>query len=264
MTSFNLVEPHTLAEAAGLLTAEGARPIAGGTAIMLMLKAGVFRPATLVSLRKIEPRYSRIALAADGALHIGAMASLRQIELSSDVAGAAPVVTSAMARLANVRVRNAATIGGALAHADPHLDLPPVLIALGARVAIAGPGGERALAVEDLFRGYLETALDPGELIAEVVVPGPGRAPRSLSEAHHPLRRRLAGARHCPVRRLRKRPHFEHPRRNWRGDRYAPPIAGRRSGSGRQGAGRSNDCRSRRCRGGCGGGAFRRPRLGGL
>jgi carbon-monoxide dehydrogenase medium subunit len=70
-----------------------------------------------------------------------------------------------------VRVRNVATVGGALAHADPHMDLPPVLIALGASVSIVGPSGERTMAVEDLLTGYYETALAKNELITQVRIP---------------------------------------------------------------------------------------------
>ena len=86
----------------------------------------------------------------------------------------APVIVRAMKRLSNVRVRNAATVGGALAHGDPHMDLPPMLIALDASVAIAGPDGERSLAVEDLLTGYYETALAKNELITELRIPAQG------------------------------------------------------------------------------------------
>jgi carbon-monoxide dehydrogenase medium subunit len=86
----------------------------------------------------------------------------------------APLITRTLARLANVRVRNVATVGGALAHGDPHMDLPPVLIALGATITIVGPNGERCLSLEDLFRGYYETALEKNELISEVQVPVQG------------------------------------------------------------------------------------------
>lgn len=173
MTPFELAEPASLKEAIALLDPSDTsiRPIAGGTALMLMMKSGLFAPQRLVSLRKIEPRYSEIAKESDGALRIGAVTPLRRIEKSADVAQAAPVVTSAMRRLSNVRVRNVARLGGHLAHGDPHLDLPPVLIALDAQIVIAGPSGDRRIAVEDLFQGYMETALAPDELIAEVVIP---------------------------------------------------------------------------------------------
>jgi carbon-monoxide dehydrogenase medium subunit len=80
-----------------------------------------------------------------------------------------------MKRLSNVRVRNVATVGGALAHGDPHMDLPPVAIALGGRVRIVGSGGERELAVEDLLTGYYETALKANELIASLHIPAQGK-----------------------------------------------------------------------------------------
>jgi len=81
------------------------------------------------------------------------------------------VIAQTLRTLSSVRVRNVATIGGNLAHADPHMDLPPVLAALGAQVTIAGPKGERTVAVENLFTGYYETVLAKNELIAQVAVP---------------------------------------------------------------------------------------------
>ena len=171
-----LAEPKSLAEAIKLLDPDDAtvRPIAGGTALMLMMKAGVFRPARLVSLRKIEKKYFSIGGGGDG-LRIGAMTTLSALERSADVRKHAPLITRTLLTLSNVRVRNVATVGGALAHGDPHMDLPPVLMALGATMTIAGPAGERKLAVEDLFAGYYETVLDKNELIAEVHVPSQGK-----------------------------------------------------------------------------------------
>jgi carbon-monoxide dehydrogenase medium subunit len=175
MIPFELAEPTSLAAALKLLDPddETVRPMAGGTALMLMMKAGVFRPHKLVSLRKIESKYSGIAAAADG-LRIGAMTTLNAVERSAEVKKHAPVVTRTMRTLSNVRVRNVATVGGALAHGDPHMDLPPVLMALGATLTVVGPKGERKLALEDLFSGYYETVLDKNELISEVHVPTQG------------------------------------------------------------------------------------------
>ena len=178
MNPFDLSEPATLREAVGMLDSSNSqiRPVAGGTAVMLMMKTGIFQPERLISLHRIEKRYSRIAVASNGDLRIGAMTPLRRLEQSADVENVAPVITQALRRLSNVRVRNVATLGGHLAHGDPHLDLPPVLIALGASVVIAGPSGERKIDVDDLYRGYLETTLAHDELIAEIVVPArPGR-----------------------------------------------------------------------------------------
>ncbi|MBI2294966.1 MAG: xanthine dehydrogenase family protein subunit M [Betaproteobacteria bacterium] len=173
MTPFELLEPRSLREAAALLDSEesSVRPIAGGTALMLMMKMGVFRPARLVSLRAIEKRYSDIGTGPEGELRIGAMATLSALERSPVVKSQAPVITRVLRTLSNVRVRNVATAGGHLAHADPHMDLPPVLIALGARVVTVDPTGGRTIPLEKLYTGYLETTLGRNELIAEVVVP---------------------------------------------------------------------------------------------
>lgn len=173
MTPFELLEPRSLRKAAALLDTEAslARPLGGGTAVMLMMKIGVLRPARLVSLRAIEKRYTRISSMKEGGLRIGAMATLSAIERAPAVRREAPVIVETLRTLSNVRVRNVATLGGHLAHADPHLDLPPVLIALGAAVETISASGGRTLPLEQLYAGYLETTLARGELIAEVVIP---------------------------------------------------------------------------------------------
>jgi carbon-monoxide dehydrogenase medium subunit len=176
MTPFELLEPATLPEAISLLDPEdtSVRPIAGGTALMLMMKAGVFRPTRLVSLRKLDQEHSRIAVDARGQLSIGAMTPLSVVERSAEVARVAPVIARTMRRLSNVRVRNVATIGGNLAHGDPHMDLPPVLIALDAQVSVAGPARQRRIRIEDLFAGYFETVLEKNELISKLHIPPQG------------------------------------------------------------------------------------------
>ena len=173
MTPFGLAEPESLAEAISLLDPDDpeVRPISGGTALMLMMKSGVFRPARLVSLQKIEADYEQIQSAPDGSTRIGALATLSQIEQSEDVKRSAPVIARTMRHLSNVRVRNVARLGGNLAHGDPHMDLPPVLSSLGASVVIAGASGSRRVAVEELYSGYYETVLARDELITFVDVP---------------------------------------------------------------------------------------------
>jgi len=175
MIPFELAEPKKLADAVKLLDPDDptVRPIAGGTALMLMMKAGVFRPAKLISLRGIEAKYSGITASGDG-LRVGAMTTLNALERSAEVRKLAPVITRTMLTLSNVRVRNVATVGGALAHGDPHMDLPPVLIALGAKLTVVSPKGERSVALDDFFTGYYETVLDKNELIAEAHIPAQG------------------------------------------------------------------------------------------
>src|SRR5947207_11708451 len=177
MSPFALEEPASLAEALALLDPDdpGVRAIAGGTALMLMMKSGLYRPQRLVSLRRLGPALTGIQAAADGELEIGAMVRLAEIERSAAVRMAASVIVETLLTHSNVRVRNVATIGGNLAHADPHMDLPPVLIALGAHVLVAGPRAERRIAVEDLFAGYFETVLQNSELISELHIPAQGK-----------------------------------------------------------------------------------------
>jgi carbon-monoxide dehydrogenase medium subunit len=134
------------------------------------MKAGVLRPTRLVSLRRL----GLDAITADGELRIGAMATLRRLERSPAVRQGWPAIARTLRTLSNVRVRNVATVGGALAHADPHMDLPPLFAALGARATIAGPGGERTLPVEALYGGYLENTLERNELITRVSIPAMG------------------------------------------------------------------------------------------
>jgi len=173
MTAFELVEPSSLGEALGLLDPDdpAVRPIAGGTALILMIKTGLYQPRRLVSLRALGPALTKIAAAADGGLIIGAMVRLTQTERSVLVREVAPVVADALLTHSNIRVRNVATVGGNLAHGDPHMDLPPLLIALGASVRAAGPGGERDIPVEELITGYMATVLGNDELIVALHVP---------------------------------------------------------------------------------------------
>lgn len=171
MRPFELVEPTSLRDAIAALQADGARPMSGGTAVMLMMKAGVLRPARLVCLRRLGLEGIQLR---GNALSVGAMTSLRALEKSEAVRKGWPVITRTLRTLSNVRVRNVATVGGHLAHGDPHMDLPPLLAALGATVTIAGPRGERTSTVEALYRGYLETTLQHGELITRLEVPALG------------------------------------------------------------------------------------------
>jgi carbon-monoxide dehydrogenase medium subunit len=173
MAPFELAEPGTLEEAFALLQDEDARPLGGGTALMLMMKAGVLRPKRLVSLRKLG--FDSIDSGPMGELRAGATVSLRALEKSEQVRARWPVLARALRTLSNVRVRNVATVGGCLAHADPHMDLPPLLCALGASVALVGRQGVRNIPLEQLTTGYLETSLRRGELIGILEVPPLGR-----------------------------------------------------------------------------------------
>jgi aerobic carbon-monoxide dehydrogenase medium subunit len=176
MTPFDLAEPTSLRDAIRLLDRNdpSVRPIAGGTALMLMMKAGVFKPTRLVSLAKVGDGLARIETTPAGDLTIGAMTPLSVVERSVRVLRTAPLIAHTMKRLSNIRVRNVATVGGNIAHADPHMDLPPVLIALAATVTITSLTGERKLPIEDLFTGYFATVIAGDELITALHVPSQG------------------------------------------------------------------------------------------
>src|SRR4051812_11393083 len=153
MQPFELAEPGTLREALAALDPDdvSVRAISGGTALMLMMKAGVLRPRRLVSLRKLG--LSAIAAGPGGELRVGAMTTLGALERSREVKRGWPVIARTLRTLSNVRVRNVATVGGNLAHADPHMDLPPLLSALGASVAVGGPSSERTGALHEISAG---------------------------------------------------------------------------------------------------------------
>jgi carbon-monoxide dehydrogenase medium subunit len=174
MKSFELVEPTTLQEAVGLLNSEDrtVRAIAGGTALMLMMKTRLFQPTRLVTLRRLNGDIRGIRVNERGGLRIGAMTSLAELEYSPQLAHAFPVISRALKTLSNIRIRNVATLGGHLAHGDPHMDLPPILLTLGARLLAMSPRGERWIDLSELFTGYYQTSLAKDELITAIDIPG--------------------------------------------------------------------------------------------
>jgi len=170
--NFELVEPSTLDEAVALLDPDdpGVRAIAGATALIPMMKTRIFQPTRLVSLRRLGDALRGVANNGGG-LRIGALTTLTELEQSPLVRAGAPVMGRALRTLSNVRIRNVATVGGHLAHGDPHMDLPPVLMTLGARVRAVSRRGERWIDINDLVLGYYQTAIAADELIADVHVP---------------------------------------------------------------------------------------------
>jgi len=173
MKSFDLVEPATLDEALALLDPgdSSVRAIAGGTALMLMMKARVFQPTRLVSLRRLDGALRGVRDDGRGGLRIGAMTTLSELERSPQLRAAVPMMSHALRTLSNVRIRNVATLGGHLAHGDPHMDLPPILMTLGARICAVSRRGERWIDMNEFAVGYYQTAIAGDELIQDVEVP---------------------------------------------------------------------------------------------
>jgi carbon-monoxide dehydrogenase medium subunit len=146
-----------------------AKLIAGGTALVIMMKQRLVRPSCLVSLRGLRG-LNGIEIK-DGGLSIGGLATHRAVESSSLVRRRLPVVAETFHHVATIRVRNMATVGGGLAHADPNQDPPPTLIALGATVKATSANGSRVLPLDGFFTDYYETVLNPDEIITELFIP---------------------------------------------------------------------------------------------
>ena len=171
MQDFHFHAPETLEEATSLLAQyEGeAKLIAGGTALTTLLKQSLVQPEHLVSLHRV--RGHDAIEHADGTLRIGALATQRAVETSPVVKQHAPLLAEAYRRVATVRIRNVATVGGGIAHADPAMDPPPSLLILGASVKLVSPKGERVVPLGELYTDYYETTIASDEIVTELVVP---------------------------------------------------------------------------------------------
>ena len=170
MNAFDYRAPRSLDEALAILGeyGEDARVVAGGTALVTMMRQRLVQPRCLVSLRDV-PGLERIE--ANGGLRLGALVTHREAEISPLIRERLPVLAETFRRVATVRIRHMATVGGALAHGDPNQDPPVTLLALAATVEVRGARGARGIPVAEFFRDYYETALEPGELVTAVTVP---------------------------------------------------------------------------------------------
>jgi carbon-monoxide dehydrogenase medium subunit len=165
--------PETVEEALALLARHGddAKPLAGGQSLIPAMNFRLARPAVLVDLNRIGTlAYARRE--ADG-LHIGAMTRQRAAEGSEAVGRGAPLLREALPFVAHPQIRNRGTIGGSLAHADPAAELAAVMLALEARVRLRRESAERWMPAAEFFTGLFATALEPGELLTDIVIPPP-------------------------------------------------------------------------------------------
>jgi len=137
--------------------------------LIIMMKQRLLRPSCLISLRSVRG-LNGIELQ-NGGLRIGGLATHRQLETSPLIRRRLPVLAETYHHVATLRVRNMATVGGGLAHADPNQDPPPSLIALGATLKATSANGSRVIPMDEFFKDYYETVLNPDELITEVMVP---------------------------------------------------------------------------------------------
>ncbi len=188
------LEPTDFSEATSLLDqyTEEAKVIAGGTSVVMMLQQKLIAPSVLISLGRVS-NYDFIRHEVDG-LHIGALTKLRDIELSDVVKKFCPALAHTFSVVANVRVRNQATIGGNLSAADYAADPPAMLTALDARAQVQGPNEKREIPLSEFFLGFYTTALEPNEILTEVIIPA---LPSSARAAYHKYTSISAEGRPC-------------------------------------------------------------------
>jgi aerobic carbon-monoxide dehydrogenase medium subunit len=169
--AFDYQRASSADEAVTLLAQHGdeAKLLAGGHSLLPLMKLRLATPAMLIDVGRLtELSYIR-----DGGEHIaiGALTRHRDVETSDVLKAEAPLLAHAASHVGDPQVRHRGTIGGSVAHGDPASDLPAALLALGATIVARGPAGDREIAVDDFFAGFLETALEPTELLAEIRVP---------------------------------------------------------------------------------------------
>ncbi|MAE04697.1 MAG: carbon monoxide dehydrogenase [Nitrospinae bacterium] len=169
---FDYLEPHTIKEAVSLLSTYNgqAKVIAGGTDLMNLIRTKMIKPEYIVDIGHIAG-LDYVKYGDKGALSIGALTTIRAIEMSAQLKERHPVVSQAAGQLGSMAIRNVGTIGGNLCNAAPCAETAPSLIGLGAALKIVGPAGERTVTLEDFFTGPGQTVLQRGELVVEIQVP---------------------------------------------------------------------------------------------
>lgn len=169
--SFDLLQPRSLPEAVAMLARHGddARALGGGTTLVILMKQRALYYPYLVDLQTI-PGLAEIKVESDG-VRIGALVTHRRLECSPVMRASFPALADAFGQIGNVRIRQTASVGGNLAHADYRLDPPPALLVLGAEVSLFGANGVRTVPLSRFFRGLYETVLEPAELLIDIKVP---------------------------------------------------------------------------------------------
>lgn len=184
---FDYHAPRSLDEAIALLGRhDGAKVLAGGQSLIPAMRFRLAQPEVLVDISGItQLEYVRQA---NGYLAIGALTRESTIEESALIAKGYPLLLDTAKVVADPLVRQRATVGGNLAHADPANDHPATMLAYGARIVVRGPKGERVIGIDDFFTGLFESALLPGEILTEIQIPDP---PPESSGAYLKIERKV-------------------------------------------------------------------------
>jgi carbon-monoxide dehydrogenase medium subunit len=169
--AFDYVRAGSVDEAVKLLGEHGddAKLLAGGHSLLPLMKLRLATPAVLVDVGRLKD----LSYVRDAGDHvaIGALTRHRDLEISPVLAKDCQILATVAGMVGDPQVRHRGTIGGSVAHGDPASDLPTALVALDATFVVRGDGGERTIAATDFFRGFLETALGPTEILTEIRVP---------------------------------------------------------------------------------------------
>jgi carbon-monoxide dehydrogenase medium subunit len=194
-TNFDYHRARTLSDAQQLMAANpGAKLLAGGHSLLPLLKLRLASPPALIDIGRL-PELRGITRQSDQ-IRIGGLTTHAELAASADVRAGAPALAEAAALVGDPAVRNRGTIGGNVAHADPASDLPTVLVALDAKMVVAGPAGERTIPAEGFFTGIMTTALAGDEILVAVLVPpvGNGQGSAYVKFAHPASRYAVVGA----------------------------------------------------------------------
>ena len=169
--TFDYQRASSADEAVSLLQQHGddAKLLAGGHSLIPLLRFRLATPAVLVDVGRLH----ELSYVRDAGDHvaIGALTRHRDLEISDVARAEVPILSHVAAQVGDPQVRHRGTIGGSIAHGDPASDLPAAVLALDGTLVARGPGGERQIPATEFFRGFLETALAPDELLTEIRVP---------------------------------------------------------------------------------------------
>src|SRR5579884_977634 len=172
--SFDYMVAHSVDEAVALLDQHGdeAKILAGGQSLIPLLRFRLARPSILIDINRIDGL--EYIQETDGILHIGALTREAELDSSPLIRSRYPILLDTAAGVADPVVRNWATVGGNIAHADPANDHPATMLALGASFVVEGPDGRRVIPATEFFTdASFETTLGPNEVLTEIRIPAP-------------------------------------------------------------------------------------------
>lgn len=195
MHNFEFLEPRTVGEASGMLAefGEDCRLMGGGTALMLVMRQRMLLPTHIVSVARID-RLRGISFDPQRGLRIGGLSRHCDVARSEAVRTHYPMLAAMAAQVANPQVRHQGTIAGNVCYGDPSTDPPTCLMALDARIVLESRRGVRELSLEEFLVDFFETAIEPDEVLVEILVPPPS----ALASGHYTRFRRTA-AEHRPL-----------------------------------------------------------------